>query len=388
MKLRATDPVACLAEIRETWAAIDAGDPVRALALYTERYPRLAGRRPLEWALVALLHRTRAAVPAAPPLPEDLLARPSGAALAFLVAQSAGEDLPLPPGLARRAAIPRFYQEAVAAAWLLRPHCSGLREPGARTAFALWLAAAPAAIGPCLLAAALLEDAELVGRLGPLWLERGIFNPGAPEQIERASRQPLLADLARQAVCTAVSLFRGDPGALLRLQSTAFFLHGFPSVVALGELLLLRRELREPERRQALALELGALAELDRHEEAVEQYRTRWLPTGQPFPHPERLLYVFQQRGEAALERQLLESADGGGEASAWVRLSRDLVLAGPPGRSGLEAWEALYRERRQDERILVGVSDAVLRSAPLLRQEWTERLGLLARWRALDEHA
>jgi hypothetical protein len=126
------------------------------------------------------------------------------------------------------------------------------------------------------------------------------------------------------------------------------------------------------------------LAELDRHEEVVDTYRARWLPTSQPFPHPEWLLYVFQQKSEANLERHLLESAQVTEETPLWIKLCRNLVLNGPPQRVDMEDWGALYSESPRDERVLVGVTSALLRCPTLLKEEWTERLGLRERWRSL----
>jgi hypothetical protein len=117
------------------------------------------------------------------------------------------------------------------------------------------------------------------------------------------------------------------------------------------------------------------------------EYRSRWQPLGIPFPHPEWLLYAFQQRGEADLEQHLLQAAEISSETDRWVLLSRELVCKRSPERADLEAWAALYQERRQDERVLAGLSNALLRSAPLLREEWTEKLNLLGRWRSLAGH-
>lgn len=376
------DPSTCLSDLREIREDLAAGRAAEALTGYAEKSSGLAARSFLEWQLVEAVLRTRLAVE---PVvwPDDVLDRPSGAALAFVVAQLSGQDLALPRGLARLAPIPRARKLALAAAWLWRPGCFGLQDAKLRRRFAEWLADAPEAIGPCLLAAAHVGDGELIGRLGPLWLARGIFHAGAPGQIEQASSLRDLQDLAGKALGAALGTCLADTPGLLHLLGAAFSLRRFPTVLALGEMLLRRPEVGPNPRQRVLALLLGALAELDRFEEVAAAYRERWMPLGLPFPEPEWLLYSLQRQGETALERHLLESVNGA-ETSAWVRLRRDLLRKGAPERSDLEAWEALYRARGKDERVLVGASEAVLRSAPLLREEWGERLGLLPRWQAL----
>jgi hypothetical protein len=318
---------------------------------------------------------------------DDVLGRPSGAALAFVMAQLSGQDLEsLPAALARLTPIPRIHKSTLAMAWLWRASTPCLQEPLLRHRFALWLAEAPEAIGACLLAAVQVGDGELAAKLGPLWLARGIFHSRAPEQIEEASGLRDLKAITGEALGVAVGRFLEDTPALLHLLGAAFSLRRFSTVVALGEMLLLRPKLTPEQAQRVLVFLLGALADLDHFDEVAATYRERWMPLAIPFPQPEWLLYAFQRHEETSLERHLLDSVDAGAETSAWVRLRGDLLRKGAPDRSDLEGWEALYRERGKDERILVGISEAVLRSAPLLQEEWRERLGLLARWRALAD--
>lgn len=375
----------CLADIGKLRAALKAGQVEDALSLYSSRYSGFAGRSLWEWRLAKAILQGGSAVKQLA-WPRDLLERPSGATLAFVVAQLSGQDLALPAGLARLAPIPLDSRQTIAASWERRPECSCLGEMDFRHRFALWLSDSPEAIGPCLLAAAQVGDGELIERLGPLWLARGIFHAGAPEQIEQASRLSALKAVAGEALGVALGTFLKDPAALLRLLGAASSLRRFHTALALGELILEDPELASEQKPHVLTLLLGALAELDRFEETAAVYRERWIPLAIPFPQPEWLLYAFQRSGESSLEQHLLESVDAGAQVSAWVRLRRDLLRKGAPDRSDLEGWEALYGERGKDERILVGISEAVLRSAPLLREEWRDRLGLLTRWRALAD--
>jgi len=380
------DPVASLKSDTEVRQHVQAGDAAHALTTYLDAYHSLSGRGGLEWELAALLIHTGSAVAEPPAWTPDLLVRPSGAALAFVVSQLSGTDLDLPGGLARLWPIRRAHKEILALAWLVRPECVCLGDSAFRQRFASWLSEEPTVIGHCLLAAAQAGDQELVERLGPLWLRKGLFHFGAPAQILRAGRAPALQAFAREALRTAVGLFFQDRPSLLQLLHAAFPLGEFTSVVAFGEALLGREDLDDSERRKVSVLQLGSLAELDRHEEVVERYRAQWLPASQPFPHPEWLLYVFQQRGEADLEKHLLDSARMSEETPRWVLLCRDLARNGTPQRADMEAWGELYDESPRDERVLVGATSAVLRCPLLLKEEWVERLGLRERWWRLAE--
>ena len=383
MKIFSTDLEGTLDACREVPRLLQAGEPDSALDFYLSRYAELPSRARLEWGLASALHELGRAEPRSG-WPVDLLERPSGGTLAFVVSQIAGVGLPLPGALASRRPVPPAFRAVLAASWLRRPLCAALQDEATRSRFALWLAETPSAIGSCLLAAAEAGDEGLAQHLAPLWLRRGLHPLDAPEQIARVSRFPFLAPVAREALRAATVLFFGDAGALLRLLETAFHLGDPGSALPIGEALL-NRELNEAERRKVLALGLAALADLDRVDEVIERYHSRWLPTGAPFPWPERLLYAFQQRGESDLERHLLTTAPPEAETLPWVSLSRDLILGEqPPRRAHLEAWEALYRERPRDERVLVGATSAILRCSPLLREEWAERLGLRKRWESL----
>ncbi len=378
------DPIASLQKDAEIRQYGQAGNAAQAMATYLEAYESLSRRADLEWELASLLIRTGVAVAELPAWPPDLLERPSGGTLAFVVSQLSGTDLVLPGGLARLRPIRKAHKEILALAWLVRPECICLRDVAFRQHLASWLSEAPVAIGNCLLAAALAGDRELVERLGPVWLRKGLFHFEAPTQILRAGNVPDLQAFAREALHTAVGLFFEDKPSLLLLLDAAFHLGDFATVVALGEALLGRWDLEEGSRQKVIARQLASLAELDRHEEAVEGYRARWLLTSWSFPHPEHLLYVFQQRGETELERHLLESVRMTEETPRWVRLCRDQARNGTPQRADMEAWGALYAETPRDERVLVGVTSAVLRCPLLLKEEWTERLGLRERWRSL----
>lgn len=371
----------------ETEAALFDSAAGAALARYLDTAGASIRKPGLEWALIGLLDRS---APELPPglsesWPEERIEMPSGAALRFAVIQRTPEDRSsaLPPGLSRRPPLAGPHKELLARAWLHRPDTPALADPEPRRGFARWLARHPPAVGGCLLAAAAADDRALVDELTPRWLSCGLLHPGAPAEVARASRRPALADPARRALRIVVGRFFRDDGSLAELLEPALALGDAESAATLGETLFARSA--DPSlRRRALAVRLAALGEARRGAQLADEYRRRWLPTGWAYPRPERLLYLFQELGADDLERHLLGHVEVSDETPDWVLLTRETLEAPSPGPEQLGAWEKLHAAHPKDERVLVGATRAVLRRPRPVRKEWSERLGLSARWRQL----
>ncbi len=376
----------CFEHLDEIEAAIAHSDANRGLGLYLRYYPLVVARAQLEWSLAALLLRTGRVDSGIGAWPEDLLARPSGACLAFVWSQLEARDLPLPGGLARLAPIPSPLKGVLAKAWLHRPGCWALADERLRQRFAFWLAEENAAIGNCLVAAARCRDQTLVSCLVPLWLRRGLREPETADVILQASQLGPLRRAAGASIRISLSRFFDDDQALNKIAEAAFHLENYPLVVAISNLLV--GDHTRPEIPQkTLALRLVALAETGRHEDLVAEYRRHWLASGWSHPEPQRLLYLFQQLGERELEVHLLETSEITAQTPRWVQLARKLHRLGRTTEGHLRAWEELYRQEYAQEPVLVGLTTAILRSPQPLRAEWAERLRLRERWQKLATH-
>ncbi len=387
MEILSIDLDRCLSHQQKVSAAIASGDPGQALDLYLEHYDDLHARAALEWRLLIRAVRAPAISPPDGPWPEDLLLRRSGASLAFAVAQANGGASDLPAGLLPPRAVPRRYRPCLAAAWRRRPDCPALAAPELRRSFAAALAEDATLSGPCACAAALAGDRALAGELADRWLERGLGHRAAPGQIADAGRVAALAEPAAAALRLAVGLFYDDAEKLLELAEAAFELAEHPVLLDLGAALL-ERPLTPDQKCRILELRLAALAEDPRtYARAAAEYRELWQPLAEPYPLPELLLYAFQQLGENGLERHLLENAEINEMTPRWVALSRERLRGGVPSRRLLETWAELYAEESGDERVLVGVTSAVLRCPRPLRLTWADQLGLAERWRRLASH-
>ncbi len=376
----------CFEHLDKIEAAIACSDASHGLGLYLRHYPRVVTRAQLEWSLAALLLRTGRVDSGIEAWPADLLARPSGASLAFLWSQLEASDLPLPGGLARLAPIPGPLKPVLAKAWLHRPDCRALADKRLRQRFAFWLAEEDTAIGTCLLAAARCGDQTLVSCLVPLWLRRGLRGPETTDVILHASQLGPLRRAASASIHVSLSRFFDDDRALTKLTEAAFHLENYPLVVAISNLLV-RGHTRPEIRQKTLAMRLTALAETDRHEDLVAEYRRHWLAAGWSHPEPQRLLYLFQQLGERELEVHLLETTEITPQTPRWVQLARELHRLGRATEGHLRAWEELYRQEYAQEPVLVGLTTAVLRSPQPLREEWAEHLRLRERWQKLATH-
>lgn len=382
MDLPPVEPDFWLKRHRAVEAAIASGEAAEAIELYLEHYASLRARATLEWRLFTKFVSSPKSIPDVR-WPPGLAQRPSGACLVFAVAQTSGRDCELPEGFRELQRIPRRYRQALANAWLLRPDTPCLTPEEVRRGFALNLIEDAANLGLCLIAAKLAGDDELTAELGERWLERGLTHDRAPRQIAAVSRIGGLGAQAVKAVMPAFGIFLNDTQALLELAEAASNLDAFEQLFEISELLL-PRTLPADAMQRLRALRLVALAgDPVRHLQAAEEYRQHWLGSSAPFPWPERLLYVFQRLGETELEHHLLNTAEMSDETPPWVVLAREGARE-RPNRRHLEAWATLYEEEGRDERVLVGVTSAVLRQARPLRREWIDRLGLLQRWEGL----
>lgn len=395
---------------RAVVAALAQGEVARALAEYLEPANAPVRKPNLEWMLASVVIErgigrteevdeaddsatvdgsgTPAAVLAGAAWPAERLAHPSGAGLRFVVEQTAdgveAGAAVLPPGLAALPTLPGWARRLVAEAWLRRPRCPALDNPDGRRHFAHWLAAHPAAAGTTLVAAAARDDdPALVSELAGFWLKRGLHHPAAPAQVALASTVPALAGVARRALPVCLGRWLDDDGRVIELLDVALRLEEAETVVAMSARLL-RRPLEYEHRRRTLALRIAALADSRRRAEAAAEYRRLWMPAGWVYPWPERLLYVFQQEGEDDLARHLVACGAAVGDRPSWVRLTAELLAAGEVGEAHLEAWEEAYLSAPDDERVLVGATRAVLRAPLPLKRDWSQRLGLAARWERL----
>jgi hypothetical protein len=358
--------------------AIKANDANQGLALYLEFYDQIVAKAPLEWKLAAIFQHVKT-YPSN--WTSDLLNRPSGAVLAFIVSQIAAKDIPLPSALAQLYPVPPGIKPLLAAAWQRYPTCHCLNDSTFRARFIKWLAQDNAAIGFCLLAqAARGDDKQQLRDLSEQWLQRGLPHPETPNQIVQAAQFEILRDTVLQAIRQSLALFFQNNGALFTLTQCAFQLgkfdnHAYSTTIAYSELLL-PRQLEPQDRRTVLALRLAALAQAQQDQQISDEYRQGWMPTGWAYPYPDQILYTLHRTGDAALERHLLETADLSHDMPQWVLLWRDRVLENRSPERIFDDWDQLYFQKQQlnDEAILVGFTRAFL-ALPLQSLEWGEQL-------------
>lgn len=359
--------------------AIKANDANQGLALYLEFYDQIVAKAPLEWKLAAIFQHVKT-YPSN--WTNDLLNRPSGAVLAFVVSQIAAKDIPLPSALAQLYPVPPGIKPLLAAAWQRYPTCHCLNDSAFRARFIKWLAQDNAAIGFCLLAqAARGDDKQQLRDLSELWLQRGLQHPETPNQIVQASQfDEILRETVLQAIRQSLALFFQNNGALFTLTQCAFQLgkfdnHAYNTTIAYSELLL-PRQLEPQDRRTVLALRLAALAQAQQDQQIVDEYRQGWMPTGWAYPYPNQILYTLHRTGDTALELHLLETADFSHDMPQWVLLWRDRVLENRSPKLIFDDWDQFYfqKQKLNDEAILVGFTWVFL-ALPLQSQEWGEQL-------------
>jgi len=362
--------------------AIKANDANQGLVLYLESYNQIVAKAPLEWKLAALFQHLNHVETYPSNWTNDLLYRPSGAVLAFVVSQIAAKDIPLPSGLAQLYPVPPGIKPLLAAAWQRHPTCHCLNDSAFRARFIEWLAQDNAAIGFCLLAlAARGGDKQLLRDLSEQWLQRGLQHPETPNQIAQAIQFETLRQTVSQATRQSLALFFQNDKALLTLMQCAYQLDKFDNqahniVIAYSELLI-PRQLEPQDRRTVLALRLAAFAQAQQDQQIVEEYRQSWMPTGWAYPYPDKILYSLHRTGETSLERHLLETADlNSHDMPHWVLLWRDRVLENRSPEQIFDDWNKFYFQKQQlnDEAVLVGFTRAFL-ALPLQSLELGEQL-------------
>jgi hypothetical protein len=327
-----------------------------------------------------------------PGWPAALLARPSGALLAWAAHQRARLAGPPPGCLAQRPALRAEQARLFVRAWRLWPDNPALADPELLAALAGWLAA----------------DCWPQWELVPLLAER------APD-LAAGCAQGWLGAPAEQAALPAVSALLDDPRsratgetllrrlligaggqpALLRPLAELAFRRGCYQEVLGAVSLLAPQDGRAPDR-EALAWQIAALAATGQRERAARAYAEDWLkqPGAPPFPFPRLLLPALPPETKGRLlqtadlerlePRAQLEARMARGEAEAtlpgWAALIRQALA--PEQNS--ERWPALIAASPAALELLVWLTEACLQVPPdELHHHMAQQL-----WHGLLQHA
>lgn len=364
----------------------------RALAQYLDDHATLTGRAALEWELVKAIGSGTEAVRAPAAWPAALLARASGAALAFIVAQRTRTSCEPPSALFAPAMVPAGLRRVLAGAWAEHPRCAALGDRSDRRAFARQLISDASAIEPVLHAVLRLDDAGLVAEVAEQWLRH-------PLRIERASIETLqllagrVPAACREAIDMRVVTARRDAPELVRMARVLAASGEHSAVIAVSNVVS-QDGLAPAGVQQVLALRLAALEELDEAGQLIDEYRRDWVPTGARYPSPEQLLYTFHVNGADDAVEHLLASPPE--SSPRWIHLWKRMIATRRVPPADIAEWMSLHRESPSDGTLLVGLTEAILmasvatraqerNTAEWVRGVWTgllgdERTGVLAR--------
>lgn len=380
----------------------------QAVATYLRAYAVVSGKALFEWRLAAaLLDADQGPEEHLRDLewPNTLLARPSGAALRFTVAQIGHEETE-PEAAEIFSTVPYQAMPTLARAWAAYPETKWLATPEARRRFANRMALNQVAAGHCMLAAGAAGDAALVEELAPAWLGTGTLLDTAPAILRSASKIPLLAQVTRRGIAIAAGRCYGDTGALLLLLEACFGIldscEDLSPPADVGEAalrlsdVLIERGLPPEQTQRIWIWRLACLAALGEFERTAQEYKEHWIPGRWSYPHPELILHALQRTGDDDAERHLLATANLGETTQAWVLLTHRCALPGEGAAVSLEDWDHYLRvewsraaETGVDLRVLLAVTVSVLRTAEWERQrhadlEWR----LQNAWKQLAKHA
>jgi len=358
-----------------------------ALARFLDDYAALTGRSALEWQLAELIGTGTGAVRAPEAWPESMLARPSGAALAFVIAQRSRTGCAAPRALFGRVVLPRGMRRILARAWAEHPSCDALRDGDDRRAFVGQLIAADAAIEPVLQALLQLDERELARDVAEEWLR----HPRAVERtavgtLERMAQCAPLAEACRSAAVMRIAAGRHNGEELVHLAQILAMLDDHDGVVAVSETAR-AAGLGSASLVRLLALRLGALEEIDAAEKTVDEYRHEWMPLGVAYPAPEQLLYTLHVAGAGdAVEHLLIAPPQS---SPRWIELWSRRVATGRVEAKDIVEWQKLYAsDEKKDGRLLVGLTEAILAASDATRaQERPVADSVRATWKELRKH-
>lgn len=350
------------ASVREALAVRDLlreKKTAKALTHFVEHYEQLTGRATLEWELAGAIAVDDAAIRMPEAFPATLLARPSGAALAFVAAQRTHRASSPPHSLLQGPPIPAAMRAPLARAWASWPRCDALNDPRDRETFARRLATDPRAMEHVLLALVECGDMNLAPTVGRDWLRHaGAVMEASTETLRLLVRHEELVAIGQDAVRMRLARYRGEGRQLLEHAKILFSTDDHRGVIAVSEFAQENR-LSSSERHRMLALRLIALDECGESQRVVDEYRDEWMPNGASFPQPERLLYTLHIAGaDDSVEHLLRTGTDAG---ARWVSLWRKRVETQRVTTEDLAEWAEISKANPNAEPILSGLTEAVL---------------------------
>lgn len=331
----------------------------KALTHYVEHYEQLTGRIAIEWELAGAIAVEDTAIRMSEALPAALLARPSGAALAFVAAQRTHRTFPPPHPLLQGPPIPAAMRAPLARAWASWPRCDALKDNRNRETFARRLTADPGAMEHVLLALVEREDMNLAVAIAADWLRHaGAVLEASVETLRVLARCEKLVAIAREAVHMRIARYRDKGSRLVEHAEILSSIDDHPGVIAVSELAQ-GNLLSSSERQRMLALRLIALDECGKSQRVVDEYRDEWMPNCASFPQPERLLYTLHIAGaDDAVEHLLRTGTDTG---ARWVSLWKTRVETRRVTTEDLAEWAEISKANPSSEPILSGLTEAVL---------------------------
>jgi len=351
-----------------------------AFNYYFRNYNNMISKAKIEWELIKAIPRLKRLEQVPQNWHNDLKQRTSGVALLFISLQFIKIEFEFFPELNKIMYAPSNLKQTIAFAWEFNPQCKCLDNKNFRKTFALWLAQSSNAIGACLLAESMRKDLlhELIDELSLKWIQKGLSDSNTLEYLSKAVKIPRLKNACKQVVKKCFAFFSGNKESLSTLIQCAFDLGDYETVVVYSELII-SPEIDDDMRRNTLSLRLAALAELDKKQEVIEEYRSRWMQENCNFPFPDRLLFIFQLNGQNDLENHLLTNCIIDEDSPSWRKLNWQYINNGK-SEDLLKKWSDLYisdlnSQKGRDLRILFGFTKFLISLPDFFRAEWIETI-------------
>lgn len=368
------------------------GDAVQQiLEGYLREYAGLLSKSQIEWELAGRILDNPLGSSIRLPLPDEMLARASGAMLQWVISQQLGYAMGLPGRLAHYPSLTGWQAVLFVRAWALWPENPSLMNDYQE--LVEWLKPTPKALGWAAVALAGGGKSELAARAAcaQLWLRGKLDSPYLIDLIDSMLKHADLQSVALSALQRALIGHGNDYKKVEGLCRLAFH-HGYHAeALAAAELLL--PQIEKPSKSQEIdAYRIAALARLAAQADdeklakryaqaAIGAYRKQWYQTDASFPYPQDLLPILSRFEYSPLRTHLLTHCDR--SVSEVVQL--EYLDAQGKWSESLERWQALFEQNPQETAYLISLTEILtLPQARYAKPNLYDKV--VSQWRRISE--
>jgi AAA ATPase domain len=273
----------------------------------------------LEWRMAGRALEEPPSSSTPPAFPPDLLGRPSGAMLLWIIQQHLRIPSDLPGVLASLPSLTKDQARLFVRGWALWPE--NPRLIARLDAIVMWLTVTPTVLGGAVPLLARVGSYKLAIDCARRWLTAAPSPHDLAATLPDLLHVPELRDYGREALRWAIVINQGDRDMLRRLCGIAFEHQANQEASSAVSLLMLASD--QPYDPELGAIQIAANAAIGAHNTAIRLYEEYWYHSSQPinFPYPQYLLPALSRYHATHLRTHLLRHCDRSTSVPIAVRL-------------------------------------------------------------------